>query len=577
MTNLMKQLFILACLLLPLTLVGCGDSLPEADFVFINGSDHNTLDPQKISWLHDGRIAESQFEPLLWLDYSTLELRPGVAQRWNVSEDGKTYTFHLRPNARWSNGDPVVADDFVYAWRRALLPDMAADYSQLFFAIDGAKAFFDWRVQQLEAFAQQAGSIDAAQTLWQQAAKRFADTVAIRATDEQTLTVTLAQPVPYFLELCAFTTFLPVHRVSVEQATSLNETTGMLTMDSAYWSDPTRLVTNGPYVLKERKFKQYVLLAANEHYWNRAAMKNRSVLERIITDPQNALLTYQNGGADFHVDVPTASDMAAELVQADRADVHPQAMAGTYFYNFNCLPELPSGEPNPLSDVRVRQALSLAIDRQTLVSRVTRLNQPIADTFVPPAALPRYQPPVSEGFRQNIEKAKQLLADAGYPGGQGLTGLSITYNTGQGHDIIAQAIKNMWQTKLGVVVTLEGLETKNFSDRLKSKNYTIARASWFGDYPDPTTWLQKMATGDGNNDCGWSNAQYDALLAQAQHELDATKRMALLSDAEAILVREQPMALLFHYVSIYLWDPARVQGLTANPWGRWRFEHVQVK
>ena len=252
-------------------------------------------------------------------------------------------------------------------------------------------------------------------------------------------------------------------------------------------------------------------------------------------------------------------------------------MAGTYFYNFNCLPELPSGEPNPLSDVRVRQALSLAIDRQTLVSRVTRLNQPIADTFIPPAALPSYQPPVSEGVRLNLEKAKQLLADAGYPGGQGLTGLSITYNTGQGHDIIAQAIKNMWQTQLGVVVTLEGLETKNFSDRLKSKNYTIARASWFGDYPDPTTWLQKMATGDGNNDCGWSNAQYDALLAQAQHELDPAKRMALLSDAEAILVREQPMALLFHYVSIYLWDPAHVQGLTANPWGRWRFEQVQVK
>jgi oligopeptide transport system substrate-binding protein len=346
-------------------------------------------------------------------------------------------------------------------------------------------------------------------------------------------------------------------------------------MDATYWSDPQRLVTNGPYRLADRRFKRYVHLLANEHYWNRAAMKNGSILERISTDPQNAVMAYDQGKADFLPDVPTASELAADLLRQERRDLHTQPMAGTYFYNFNCEAKLSSGADNPLADARVRRALSMAINRQTLVQKITRLNQPVAQTYIPPDALPDYQPPVEAAVAEDVPAARQLLADAGYPQGRGLDGLSILYNTGHGHETIAQAIQAMWKEQLGVIVTLRGLEGKAFSERLKKRDYTIARASWFGDYPDPTSWLQKMVTGDGNNDCGWSNGEYDALLAEADGEANPIKRMKLLRDAEAIVLREQPMALLYQYVNLYLFDPTKVRGLELNAWARWQLEMVE--
>ncbi|HEX7010672.1 MAG TPA: peptide ABC transporter substrate-binding protein, partial [Phycisphaeraceae bacterium] len=558
----------------------------EADVRFISSSEHNYLDPQKISWLHDSRIAEHLFEPLVVYDFDAMEHRPGVAESWEVSDDGRVWTFHLRREVKWSNGDPVTAQDFLYAWRRALLPDSAADYTRMLFTIEGAQAFFHWRQEQLAQFQQvrQAAdgqssdaAQDAAEAVWQLTQEEFARSVGVTTPDDHTLVVRLERPVPYFLDLAAFITFTPVHRASVEQATHVDPNTGMVRTDPTYWSDPNRLVCNGPYRLADRRFKEYVLLKANEHYWNRQTVRNGSILERIISDPQNALLTYQSGGADLWLDVPTASSLAADLLAQNRADVHTQAVAGTYFYNFNCLPTLPDGRANPLADVRIRRALSLAIDREALVKHVTGLNQPIAETFIPPGVIAQYDPPAQESVGFDPQQARELLAEAGYANGRDLTGLSILYNTGQGHERVAQAIQAMWEEHLGVSVPLEGLEVNAFKDRLKSHNFTISRASWFGDYPDPTTWLDKMATGDGNNDCGWSNAQYDALLAQARQEMDQDRRMALLRQAEAILLREQPMALLYQYVNVYLWDADRVQGLRMNPWARWRLEGVVVQ
>ena len=577
--EIMKRILISGLLLGVIIASGCGD--PKADFVYISGSEHNQLDPQRMSWSHDIRLAHSLFETLVLLDFSDMSIHPGVAEQWTTSDDGLTYTFQLRDEARWSNGDTVTSHDFIYAWRRALLPDIAADYTKLFYHIEGAKQFFDWRNKHLQLFVKQGTSgSETADQLWHRTKYQFKETVGLSAPDDRTLVVNLAHRTPFFLELVAFVTFVPVHALSVEQTLTINSETGLVDLDSdysTYWSDPDRLVTNGPYRLDQRKFKQFVHIVANEHYWNRDAMGNSSVLERIITDPQNAMLSYDGGGSHFWADVPSASDLAANLIQQNRSDVHLQVMAGTYFYNYNCLPQFKDGTPNPLVDPRVRRALSMAIDRKVLVERVTRLNQPVALSYIPVGVLKGYDPPVEEGLEFDPESARKLLAEAGYPGGEGLAGLSILYNTGHGHERPAQAIKRMWEVHLGVIVTLEGNEGKAFSERLKNQDYSIARASWYGDYPDPTTWPEKMTTNDGNNDCRWSNSEFDGLLEQAAVEDHPQRRLKILRDAEAVLLRDQPMALLYQYKNLNLFDPSKVKGLKPNAWHRWRLESVLVK
>ncbi len=534
-----------------------------------------TLDPQRMSWMADIRIANCLFEPLLVVKVPSLELEPGAAERWEVSDDGLTYTFHLRPEAKWSNGDPLTAHDYIYAWRRAMLPDLAADYSQLLFRIDGAEKFFKWRTEQLAAMSK-VGGATTAQQLWEQTEAEFLRTVGLQAPDDKTLVVKLVQPTPYFLQLVSFATFMPVHRKSVAALTQLDPVTGVVKQNSE-WTKPENLVTNGPYKLDRWRFKRDLQLSVNPHYWNRGAMKNSGISQEYMPDLQPALLTYQRGKADWIPDIPTAHPLAADLVTQRRPDTHVTPAAGTYFYNLNCNPKLNDGSPNPLHDPRVRRALSMGIDRTLIVQKVTRLRQPEAVTFVPPQAIAHYPSPVEVGVTHNVEQARKLLIEAGYPEGRGLTGLSILYNTEGGHESIAQQIKNAWATNLGVTVTLEGVEKLTFGQRLKTQNYTISRASWFGDYRDPTTFLDKYHSGNGNNDARYKNAEYDALLEAAAKQTDRDERMATLARAEAMMLADQPLAPIFHYAMISMFDPAKVKGLSPNAWGQYRLEQVEVK
>jgi len=558
-----------------------GGGAPKADLTFLGSGEHNHLDPQRMSWSHDIRLAQCLYEPLLTLDYTTFEHAPGVAERWDVSDDGLTYTFHLRDDARWSNGEPVTAHDFLYAWRRALMPDLAADYSSMLFCIRGAEAFFEKRADDLAQYAKlqasfgSSGDADAAEAMYENAKAYFHEMVGIRAPDDHTLIVELERPTAYFLDLVAFATYMPNHAASVEAHLEVDPSSGMAHVLPSYW---TRAVCNGPYFIARRAPQQFVYLEANDQYWNHAATRNGSLLELIVPDPNLAMQKYERGEADFHPQVPGAGELAKLIAASaeDRDDIVRQPMAGTYFYNFYCAPTLKDGSPNPLADVRVRRALSMAIDRRMLVDHVTGVGQPIARSYIPVGALADYDPPVDHGVTFDPDAAKQLLAEAGYPGGQGLDGLSILYNTGSNHEGAAQAIRRMWTQHLGVTVELEGVPVKVFSQRLKSGNYTIARASWFGDYPDPTTWLQKMTTGDGNNDCKWSNERFDALIKKADLMPRGPQRTALLREAEAILLEEQPMALLYQYVLLYLIDE-KLEGLEPNAWNRFRFEDVKVK
>lgn len=544
----------------------------EGEFRFVSADEHNFLDPQKMSWLHDLRVAECLFETLVRVGVPSAQIEPGVASAWEVSDDRLTYTFHLRPDARWSNGDSVRASDFLFAWRRALMPDFAADYSQLLFRIEGAEAFFKWRQTELAA-----GVASGKATPWADIVAKFDATVAARAVDPQTLVVKLAQPTPYFLELCAFVTFGPNHAASLEPLLQPDPKSGMYRIDSGYWSDPKRLVGNGPYLLARRRFRQDLLMTQNPHYWDKASMGNRSILERIIENPQTALYAYDNGQAHWLPDIPTSSAIAADLLKQGRKDVIASPWAGTYFYNLNCRPTLADGRKNPLADARVRRALSMAIDRKALVEQVTRMNQPVAKTFIPPGCLPGYDAPVDAGVGFDPEGARKLLAEAGYRGGAGLKGLSILYNSGRGHENIAQPIKRSWEEHLGVVVTLEAQEGKSFSERLKKHSYTIARASWMGDYRDATTFLDKFRSENGNNDAAWKSPEYDALLDRAATEPDAPARLGILRQAEALMLADQPIAPLYHYVTLHVFDPAKVRGIEPNPWNFRRLERVRVE
>lgn len=572
----------------------------QADFIVIAGNDVDTLDPQAASWLVDFRVIGCMFEPLLSVDTKTMQLEAGAADKWEVSEDKLTYTFHIRENAKWSNGDSLTAHDYIYAWSRAIIPDYNSSYFSLHMHIKGAKAVADRRRADLAAYADEVAAYTKAQKdfadkkietapkppmtpkeLWAKTRKDFADNVGLKAKDDKTLVVTLERPVTYYLHIIAFDTYVPVHKKSVE-ATETFESDGRLVSKAGYFSDPASVITNGAYVLKERNFKEYTLLTANPHYWDRVNMGNESIMFRVIESENTQLLEYQAGNAHWLPDIPTASSLAADLVQQQREgkrkDVHVEGGAGTYFYHFNCLP-LVRGEKNPMADPRVRRAMSMAIDRKTIVEKVTRLNQPIAKTMTPLGlGMAGYEPPVEAGVDFDPVAARALLAEAGYPEGKGFPqNLKIMYNTAAGHEIVAQPIQQDWEKHLGIKVALEGVEKNRAMEMRRNQDFGIARGGWYGDYPDPTTFLEQHITKDGQNHSGYSNPKFDELYYAAGKEIDPVKRNALLREAETIMLMDQPIAPIYQYIHLNLYDKEKVENLNTNPWNYRALHEVKVK
>ncbi len=578
--------------LLPVTLIiiitllvsACGEknaNRPDgAELKFVSAGAVNTLYPQGTSWLHDFRIIECLYEPLLKVRPDNMQLEFAAASDYTVSDDGLTYTFTIRPDARWSNGDPLLASDFVFAWQRNMLPDSAANYAGLTWCIKGAREFLDWRTDQLDQFNRKPSTTANAGVspelhLWHLTERKFNETVGLESLDEHTLRITLEQPTPYFPELCAFATFMPVHEKSAIQALHINPDTAMVAVNSTYFNQPDKIVCNGPYTLADWQFKQKITLEKNPLYWNAENVRCDRIIQLTNNNPTGALLQYETGEVDWLPDIPTATQTAAELVRRNRPDVHTTPAAGTYFYRFNCRPRV-NNRPNPLANPKLRRALAMAIDRKSIVERVTRMNQPIAVTFIPPGCMPGYTPPVSSGCRYDPDQARILLKEAGYDTGGEITGLAILYNNEGGHEGPAQAIKNMWETELGIRVALEGIELNRFSQRLRNGDFTIARSSWFGDYRDPTTFLDMMRTGDGNNDSGYTNLGFDQLLDQAAVERNIEIRMQILQAAEALMLKDQPITPIYQYINLDLFKPDRIKNLHPNPWNYRRLEWIQI-
>ena len=582
---------------------------PRADLTFINGSEVNTLDPQRMSWMHDLRTARLLYEPLVKNDVlsTDFDIVPGAAESWSISEDQRIYTFTIRNNAKWSNGQPVTAHDFVYSWRRAMLPDLVSDYAAMFMNIEGASDFYTKRDEILETFGETTfGSPseqrDGAQRAWDETLVAFDELVGLEAPDDRTLVVTLERPVPYFLDLCAFTVFAPVYEPLVSQYEQPDPETARLVRRPG-WTKGNVLISNGPFKLTQWRFKRDMRMEKNEHYWDRDSIAIDSVSIPSITDPNAGVLAYQTGSIDWISDV-TASyrgDMVADklaylaehkdeverlraegldqfsidrlLPDDPRAHTHAVSSFGTYFYNFNCNPLLPDGRTNPFHDARVRRAFAMCVDKRAVAEQVRRLGEPTADTLIPPGSIGGYTSPeglpnigdaANDSERQAIiDRAKALLDEAGFP--EGFV-VELSFNKDAGHDLIAQTIAKSWQESLGVQTSLSQKEIKIFKDDLKNKQYMTGRAGWFGDYGDPTTFLGINHSDDGNNDRAYKSQRFDGLLAQAADELDPEKRMALLSEAERILVEEDlPLIPIFHYATIYMFDAHKITGLSTHP------------
>ncbi len=575
--------------------------LPPADFTFINRGDVTTLDPQRMSWMQDLRVARLVYEGLVANDVFTdgYEIVPAVAERWELSADGLVYTFHLRPDAKWNNGDPVTAHDFVYSWRRALLPDTASDYTGLFQLIGGAADFYTWRVQALEEYAEAAKAMPAierpaaAAALWERTLAEFDALVGLEAVDARTLRVELEQPTPYFLDLCAFAVFYPVYEPLVSRYELVQPDDGRIKMESG-WTKPDRLVSNGPYQLTVWRFKRDMYFEQNPQYWNRAALDVDTMMCPSVEDPNAAVLAFRTGTVDWVSDVTPAyrADMLADkldfynehraeyerlvamgldpfeidrrLPDDPRKNIHAVPAFGTYWYNFNCQPTLPDGRPNPFHDARVRRAFAMAINKESIVLEVRRTGEQVATTIIPPGSIGGYDSPQGVGY--DPDAAAALLDAAGYADRSQLPTIELLFNKDAGHDLIAQAIAKDWQRHLGVRTMLVQKEIKVYKDDLKNQNYMTGRAGWYGDYGDPTTFLDVNRRDDGNNDRKYDNPVYDGLLDRAALETDPAKRMDLLEEAERIIMDEDlPMVPIFQYVSMYLFDADEVSGLNPHP------------
>ncbi len=542
---------------------------PTADLRVADAVSIATLDPAQISWLQDIRLAIQLYEGLCVNDPSGGGVLAGCAE-WaadgaHADETAISYRFRIREQARWSNGDPVEADDFIFAWRRALEPGTARDYAYFFEKIAGVSEYLAWRRAEIARLAElpTTDRTIAAARHWAEADARFRRDVRIVAEDARTLRIDLVRPVAYFRELLTGPVFLPLHRQTVREY-ERRDPSGLVFYDSR-WCKPGRTHYNGAYALVDWRFKRGLRLERNPHYHSAASVRIESIDWIEVADANTAWIMYETGSVDWLLSLEAG--FTPELVRGGpsrRDDVHAFPAFGTYFYNLNCASGMPDGSPNPLADVRVRRAIAMAIDRAAICAEVTRRGEPPATTLVPPGTIADY--PRVDGLAFDSDAARRLLADAGYPRGRGLPEISLLFNNEAGHGLIAQAVAAMLKTHLGMRVRLIGKEAQSYREDKQRHHFMIARASWYGDYDDPTSFLDIFRSDSGNNDSAYADPEFDRMLEAADHTQGHIARLAALADCERYLVREAlPLVPLFHYTNVYAYNPRRLTGVSLSP------------
>jgi len=514
----------LVALLVSVTLlaVGCSNKDGEktsaanqaanAEFIIGNGAEPQSLDPAKIQGVPEHRINMALFEGLVTYDPKTSNPIPGVAESWDISDDGSVYTFHLR-KAEWSDGTPITAKTFVDSWLRTLAPETGSQYAFMIGMI--VKGADDYNTGKADASA-----------------------VGIRAIDDMTFEVQLTGPVPYATGVIAHYAFNVVPMHAIEKF-------------GADWIKPGNFVGNGPFTLESWVPQEKITVVPNEKYWNKEKVHLSRVTFLPIEDSNTAFEKYKAGEIDWQAGIPVPRLDEVKLLP----DYQVAPQLGTYYYTFNV-------QRGPLQDARVRKALTMAVDTQELVEKVSKGGQLPTRSMVPP--MEGYDP--GKGVSYDPEGAKKLLAEAGYPDGKGFPVMTVIYNTLEGHKLIAEYVQASWKRNLGVDIKIQNYEWKTFLDIRNQHDFDITRAGWIGDYQDPNTFLEMFITGSGNNDGQYSNPQFDALIRKAATMKGGAERFQTLRDAEATLLTEDQAVLpIYSYVSQNLIDMTKWDGWYNNP------------
>lgn len=498
------------------------------------GPDPETIDPALNSAVDGGNMLLHSFECLLAVDEDG-QLIPGQAESWEVSEDGLTWTFHLRDGLKWSDSSDLTAKDFEYSWKRVCDPMVAAPYAE---TVLGMVAGFN------EAIG---GDLDALQVV---------------AQDDKTLVVTLANPCSYFGSLAAFATLSPVQQATVEAN------------GDAWAVAAETYICNGPFYISEWVPGSHILMSKNPNYWNADAIKLDGIKWNLIEDDNAALSAYQTGEVLMIKSVP-----AEEIPSLrENSDFYVDPIIGTYYLSLNTAKA-------PFDDARVRKALSLAIDRDYVANTLMQGTYSPAYNFMGPGWVDTDgsqfidkanggQAYISENYEANLEEAKQLLADAGYPDGAGFPSIVYSTNDQAYHKVVAEYLQEAW-AQLGIDCKVDIVEWASFTPMRRNGDYDSSRNGWVGDYSDPSNMLDLLYSTNGNNDGKFSNAEYDAAMELSRTTLDAAERSQALHTAEDILMEEAGCVPVAYYNDFWL-QSDKITGSWHSPYGYWYFMYADI-
>ena len=503
------------------------------------GAEPPGIDPGVTIGVPESTVEMQVFDGLTRLDSKNVP-QPAIAKSWTISKDGKTYIFTLR-DAYWTNGTPVTAYDFEYAWKRVLSPELAAQYATQLYYVYGGEAFNTSIKVGTKYYAQAVDAkgnpvmktVGGKQVAQPNMAKPIdpSKNVGVKALNAKTLKVYLQSPTAYFLALTAFNTLYPVCKAVV----STND---------KWASDVKTYVTNGPFKLTQWSHNDKMVFVKNPTYWDKNNVKLTKVTFLMVEDSSTALSMYESGQLDSAVTVPSSE--LPKLVASGDVKILP--MLATYLYMFNTTKK-------PFNDVRVRKALTLAINRDQITKSITKGGETPALGMVSngiPDALPGsdFRTVGGSYYKDNdIATAKALLAQAGYPNGKGFPAFTLLFNTSDLHKSIAEAVQQMWKKNLGITCSLGSEEWGVYLADEASLNYDVVRRSPTADYADPNTYLELFVTGNGRNMTGYSNKAYDALIAKEKATVDPKARMAVLHAAEKILMTDMPIAPVYFYTN----------------------------
>ena len=532
-----RSLIIAACLGALLSACGTGESNVAAGnktgfLHYGNGAEPQGLDPHVVTGVPESHIVRALFEGLAVKNPITLESEPGVAERWAISEDGRVYTFYINPEAKWSNGERMTASDYVWSWNRALHPDTGSLYAYMLYPIVNSEAYSK---REITDFGK----------------------VGVKALDDLTLQVTLNEPTPYFLQLMDHYSTFAVHPETLLKH-------GKMTDRYTPWTRVGNMVSNGPFTLEEWSLNRRIIVEKSDHYWDRDNVS----LNGVYFYPTENLVSEERmfRAEQLHFTQTVPLDKIPAYRERENSPYVQAPYLGTYYYLINT-------DRPPVDDARVRKALSFALDRDKLTNTVLQNTAIPAYSITPPNTLGYYPPKL---FEYDIEEARRLLAEAGYPNGEGWPGLEIVYNTQEAHRKVAVAIQQMWKEALNIDITISNQEWKVYLNTISQRQFQVARRGWIGDYVDANNFLDLFLTDGGNNNTGYSDPVFDdIILNRAPKAKSREERYQLFYEAETMLLEEMPFIPIYTYTSKHLVHPS-VEGIYPNLMDSLNLKYVKL-